>query len=264
MARKCVWLSWLPVDSASGSVRETIQALSRSGLEVDGLGWDRDLTRFGWLQTVQALTNADKVDVWLIAGDRADFDVESVRYGLSLASATLLAKRGAPLTILIGTLDAAPDDILLPSLLTASKRLGPPSTRWGAKTVAAAMRSADAQVDLPFRLNTIAHPSLGCWFEIGPREQQRWQGALFGVDVGEITHHGVGASGALPEQCTLEYPLQGLRIDASGREFVCWAVKNTLEPGQSYYVRVVGSPSAVLVGEYLEQDQADVRILDLV
>lgn len=264
MARKSVWLSWLPTDSEAGSVRETIQALSRSGLEVDGLGWDRDLTQFGWLHTVQALTNADKTDVWLIAGARADFDSESVRYGLSLAAATLMAKRGASLTILIGTLDSAPHDIRLPSLLAGSKRLGPPSALWGAKTVAASMRSGKAGVDLPFHLNAIAHPSLGCWFEIGPREQQRWQGALFGVDVGEITHHGVGASGALPEQCTLEYPLQGLRIDASGREFICWAVKNALEPGQSYYVRVVGSPSAVLVGEYLEQDQADVRILELV
>jgi hypothetical protein len=114
-----------------------------------------------------------------------------------------------------------------------------------------------------FRFSVIAHASLGQWFEVGPVEDH-WQGALFGVDGGAITHHGVGPSGMLPERCTLEHPSMGMRIDAGGREFTCCAVKNRLSSGESYFVRVTGAPSGLLFGEHPEQDEADVRILDLI
>jgi hypothetical protein len=264
MARKRVWLTWLPDDSDPDALKTTIQVLSRSGLEVDGSKWDRDLKQLGWLQTAQPLTDEDKADVWIIAGRKADFSATEVRYGLSLATATIRAKRGVPLKTIVASLDDPLDDVALPSLIGGEKRFGPPTAAWGAKTIAEAMRPAQPSSAMPYRLSVIANPSLGHWFEIGPQEGETWKGALLGVDDGEITHHGVGRSAALPDHCTLEYPSQGLKIEAAGKAFTCWSVKNELEPGTSYFVRVMGSPAHLLFGEHPESDEADMWVLDLI
>ena len=181
---------------------------------------------------------------------------------MSLTRAMLQAKREAPIRILFAGLDAAPAPDGLPALLQGTDSIGPPAAAWGAKTVAAAMRAAAPLPAEPFRVSIIAHSSLGQWFEVGPADSA-WNGALFGVDDGEITHHGVGPGAVLPEQCTLEYPSMGLRIDAGGHAFTCCSVKNRLEPGQSYFVRVTGMPASILFGEHPEHDEAEVRLLDL-
>jgi hypothetical protein len=264
MARKRVWLSWLPDDQEPTTVKDIVQILSRSGLDVDGAGWNRDLKQVGWLQTAQPLTEIDKADVWLIAGHTADFTNQAVRYGLSLASVTVAAKRGAPLATILASTDAGLDDVALPSFLADSRRLGPPIAAWGAKTIAAAMRPVSAADKLPFRLSVIAHPSLGHWFEIGPKDGESWSGALLGVDDGEITHQGVGANGALPEHCTLEYPSQGLKVETGGRTYTCWSVKNEMSAGTSYFARVVGSPAHLLLGEHPDADESEMWVLDLI
>jgi hypothetical protein len=264
MARKRAWLTWLPDDSDPAALKNMIQVLSRSGLEVDGAKWDRDLKQLGWLQTAQPLTELDKADVWIIAGRKADFTAAEVRYGLSLATATIRAKRSAPLKTIVASLDEPLDDLALPSLIDGVKRFGPPTAAWGAKTIAEAMRRAEPAAEPPYRLSVIANPSLGHWFEIGPRNDESWKGALLGVDDGEITHHGVGPSAALPDHCTLEYPSQGLKVEAAGKTFNCWSVKNALEPGTSYFVRVLGSPAHLLFGEHPDADQADMWVLDLI
>lgn len=264
MARKRVWLTWLPEERDSTALKEAFQVLSRSGMEVDGSTWDRDLKQVGWLLTAQPLTDIDKADLWLIAGRAADFAATEVRYGLSLASATIRAKRSAPLKTIVASLDDPLDDVSLPSLIDGVKRLRPPIAGWGAKAIAAAMRPAEPHADLPYRLSVIAHPSLGHWFEIGPADGASWKGALLGIDDGEITHHGVGASTALPDQCTLEYPSQGLKVEAAGTSFTCWSVKNALAPDTSYFVKVVGSPAYLLFGEHPESDEAEMWVLDLI
>jgi len=264
VARKRVWLSWVPEGAEAGDVRSLVVLLSKSGLDVDGLPWNRDVDKVGWLETAQVLVEPDKADLWLIVGTAADYQSPAVRYGLSLTQAVVRAKRPAPLAILCAGLDAKPDAESLPMLLRGIECLGPPPAAWGARSIAAAMRARAASGDVePFRLSVIAHASLGQWFEVGPVADD-WQGALFGVDGGAITHHGVGPSGVLPERCTLEHPSIGLRIDAGGREFTCCSVQNRLAPGESYYARVTGSPRAVLFGEHPERDEADVRILDLI
>ncbi len=264
MARKRVWLTWLPDDQDSADVKDVIQVLSRSGLEVDGANWDRDLKQVGWLQTAQPLTEIDKADVWLIVGHAADYANEAVRYGLSLASITIAAKRGRPLTTIVASMETGVEDASLPSLLSDCKRFGPPAAAWGAKTIAAAMRPAKIAERSPFRMSVIAHPSLGHWFEIGPIEGESWKGALLGVDDGEITHQGIGPSGALPDHCTLEYPSQGLVVETGGRTYTCWSVKNEISPGTSYFARVVGSPANLLLGEHPDADESEMWVLDLI
>jgi hypothetical protein len=263
VARKRVWLSWLPEGDEAGEVRGLVTLLSKSGLEVDGTPWSRDLDKVGWLETAQVLVEPEKADVWLVAGRAEDFQDRAVRYGLSLTQAMVRAKRGVPLATLCAGLDAALAQDALPALLHGVDRLGPPPAAWGAKTIAAAMRARSAAVDAePFRFSIIAHQRLGQWFEVGP-VQGDWKGALFGIDDGEITHHGVGPSGMLPERCTLEHPSIGMRIEAGGRELTCASVENRLAAGESYYVRVTGAPQCVLFGEHPEQDEAEVRILEL-
>ena len=264
MARKRVWLTWLPDDPEAAVLKETVQMLSRSGLDVDGSPWDRDLKQVGWLQTAQPLTDADKADVWLIAGRVADFLASEVRYGLSLATATIRAKRGAPLKTIVASLDDPLDDVALPSLIDGVKRFGPPIAAWGPKTIAEAMKPAAPLPKLPYRLSVIAHASLGQWFEIGPQDDQSWKGVLLGIDDGEITLHGVGPSAALPDHCTLVYPSQGLKVEAAEKTFTCWSVKNELTAGTSYFVRVLGSPAHLLFGEHPDADEADMWMLDLI
>jgi hypothetical protein len=263
LARKRVWLSWLPEEPSPTDIQGVLSLLAKSGLEVDGSPWNRDVDKVGWLDTAGVLADGGRADVWLIVGRAEDYAAPAVRYGLSMAQVMLRAKRDAPLAVVCAGIDAAPVADQLPVLLQRADVLGPPTTVWGAKTIAAAMRTRATAAAEPFRVSVIAHASLGQWFEVGPVDGA-WEGAVFGVDGGEITHHGVGPSGLLPEHCTLEYPSMGLRIDAGGLEFTCCSIKNRLEPGTSYYVRATGAPHNILFGEHPEQDEAEVRILDLV
>lgn len=263
MARKRVWLSWLPAAADAGSIQGLTGALGKAGLEVDGALFNRDLAKVGWSETAAALVDDARVDLWLIVGTLADFADTGVRYGLSLAQASVLAKREQPLPMVIAGLDGAPQAQSFPPLLQRARCLAPPQTGWAPQVVAAAMRREPPPTE-DFRFSIIAHPALGQWFEVGPMGADQWRGAIFGIDAGEITHQGVGASGSLPQQCTLEYPSQGIRVDLGGHSYDCWAVRNTLERGQSLFVRVVGSPGRLLFGELPEQDEADLRVLELV
>lgn len=264
MPRKRVWLSWLPADGDVAAIQATIKTLSKAGLEAGGSIWNRDLVKVGWAETAAQLTADDAADLWLIVGARADLDDIAVRYGLSLTAASIAAKRTRPLPILVAGLDFAPSPEALPRLLHDARALSPPAGSWGAHVVAAALRPPAPQTQQGFSLSVIAHPSLGQWFEIGPAAGARWQGILFGVDGGEITHQGVGPSRELPERCTLEYPSQGIRIDVGGRDYSCWAVRNVLEDGQSYFARVIGAPARIVFGELPEQDEAELHVLELV
>jgi hypothetical protein len=263
MARKKVWLSWLSASADGERIQGLTAALGKAGLAVDGAVWNRDLARVGWLDTAERLADCGSADLWLIVGDLADFQDRTVRYGLSLAQAAVQSRRAQPLPTVAAGLDQAPPPSLLPAMLRQAQCLAPPATHWGAQLVAIAMRRPRVTDPQPLRLNVLAHPSLGQWFEIGPPAGDAWQGAIFGIDDGEITHQGVGPSGTLPECCTLEYPSQGIRAQAGGRAFTCWAVRNALDSGQSHYVRVVGTPSCLLFGELPEGDDAELCVLEL-
>ena len=263
MARKRVWLSWLPAAADAASIQGLTGALGKAGLEVDGALFNRDLAKVGWSETAAALVDDARIDLWLAVGTLADFADTGVRYGLSLARATVLAKRAQPLPMVIAASDGTPQASALPPLLQGARCLTPPSAGWAPQVVAAAMRREQPPAE-DFRFSVIAHPALGQWFEVGPAAGRHWRGAIFGIDAGEITHQGVGAAGSLPQRCTLEYPSQGIRIDLGDHSYECWAVGNTLAPGQSLFVRVTGSPGRLLFGELPEQDDAELSVLQLV
>lgn len=261
MARKRVWVSWLPGIADGGQIQGLTNTLGKSGLTMDGTLWSRDLAQVGWWQTAGRLLDGEPVDLWLIVGNAVDFEDQSVRYGLSLTCAVVQSQRLPVVTVVAG-LDFTPEPHLLTALLRCAHCLPPPWTTWGAKLVALALRRPPPAAG-DFRLSVIANPSVGQWFEVGPQEGSRWEGAIFGIDSGEITHQGVGPRGQLPQRCVLEYPSQGLRVVASGHHFTCWSVRNPLDAEQSQYVRVLGSPARILFGALPEQDQAELWVIDL-
>ena len=57
--------------------------------------------------------------------------------------------------------------------------------------------------------------------------------------------------------------MQGLKMTLGEKEHTAWAVKNRLDSGASYFVRVQGEPESILLGPFPEGDDADVYVLHL-
>ena len=108
----------------------------------------------------------------------------------------------------------------------------------------------------------MAMPSVGAWFEVGPRHDE-WAGAMFGVTGAEIDAHGVGDAGAPPDRCVLNYPMQNAKLEMNGVEFTAWAVQNPLDTGSSYFVRVKGSPQAIVFGQMGPGDMPELYTIRL-
>jgi hypothetical protein len=67
----------------------------------------------------------------------------------------------------------------------------------------------------------------------------------------------------LPQKAVLEYPQQGLKLNAGEKDYTAWAVRNRLDSGSSYYVRVQGEPEAILFGPPDDGEDADVFVVRL-
>lgn len=263
MAQKKVWMTWLPGGEGAPEPDAAVSALSQVGLDVAGSHWVNDLEKAAWTELGGLLLDTSKADVWLIAGRKADFDSVRTRYGLSLVTAMLDDAREAPLPGMCVGLDFAPDPDSLPLLMRQFLCLDGTQAAWAAKVVAAAFAKPGASPESEFRFNVIAHPVLGQWFEVGPRESE-WQGIMFGVAEGaSITHHAVGPRGQLPEKSVLEYPTQGIKAALGDTEFTAWSVQNALGPEDSYYLKVEGFPRDVIIGPDPTSDEAEVFHLKL-
>ena len=91
------------------------------------------------------------------------------------------------------------------------------------------------------------------------------QGCLVGVNgTGcEINFHAVGTAGGLPEKSVNEYELRGLVFDVGSRSFDAWALQNMIGADQAYYVRLVGEPDALAIGELPAGQLSEVDIVNL-
>lgn len=262
MARKRVQLTWLPAPLDESRIRDLLAVLGKAGLAVEAAPWNPDLAKVGWAETAEPIA-ADPPDLWLVVGTAADLADPDLRLGLSLARITIRSKGARPVPMAVASLDTAIAADGLPPLLRDAQLLAPPLATWGARTVALTHTKARPTVADDFRLSLIAHSALGLWFEIGPATPAQWQGAIFGIDAGDITHQGVGPSGVLPERCTLEYPSQGIQVEVDGRPFTCWAIQNVLDGTTSHFIRVLGKPTRILFGELPAGDAADLAVLQL-
>ena len=262
MAQKKVWVTWMPAEEVPHKPEPVIRQLGQYGLETAGNRWVDDLERTAWQSLGEMLLEGTEADVWLIASDANSLATPSNRYALSLLAATVHAGRGEGFPILILGLDQAPDPSTLPTLLRTCPCLSAAEPSWPAKVVSVAF--SPPQVGrFDCRLGIHVNPAFGQWFEAGPWEEE-WAGVMFGVaEGGTITYHAVGPKGRLPERTVLEYQMQGIQAQVGETEYTAWSVQNRLGPEDSYYVKVDGFPSRIILGGHPGTDQAEVMVIEL-
>lgn len=268
---KTVWITALAKDQAR--VGATAATLKRYGIQSQGHFWLDEPDK----ATARAAADgalAAHADMWLVLADAASMAAPGIRYGLSLMAATLAAARGKPLPLVwLWPGDALPEaagQASLPTLLQGGTAFAESNPSWPAKVIAAAARPVLAATGplSDYRLTLWGDENLGQWLELGPLTQTL-AGFAFGITGGigdkpaQILFQAVGARGGLPEKTVLEYAQQGLQMQAGAREFSSWAVRNVIDPGQSYFVRLAGCPSALLCMPYPDGDDAEATVIEL-
>ena len=253
--KKRVLLSLL--EENEGLARLLAQELSRSGLDVQAHFWDAAPDAMAWGGVARELASCH---AWVIAG--TDFSGRDVRAGLALAALDAQAERGVGFPILLSPAGAAPDMASLPTPLRDAEAV---KSALGAKAAVRASTFKPARPD--YRLKPHALGRLGLWFEMGPVDGF-WQGAFFASGAASAaavapTAHGVGTAGTIPEKCTLRYPVQGMKLDIRGVACEGWGVKNELNAGTSYYVRVPACPDVLAFGPFPETDDAELYTVAL-
>ncbi|MFO8032553.1 MAG: hypothetical protein R6U22_08420 [Desulfohalobiaceae bacterium] len=245
--KKSVWLTVLEKDEAWA--KELFQSIKHYGLEAEGHFWVDDLQKMAWAGALDSLAK-DDLGLWLIAGKAESLAKETVRYGLSLLTLALTGRRQGYLPSIMILPSAELKDKDLPTALAGAEVLDP-QAKLGPK-LAARANMPGSRMDSAYRLTVHPLTGLGPWFEIGPAPGDEWSGAMFGLDSGEISAHGVGQSGKVPEKAVLEYQMQGATLEVAQKQFTAWAVKNKLTERDSYYLQVKGMPQELLFGSFSE------------
>ena len=81
--------------------------------------------------------------------------------------------------------------------------------------------------------------------------------------VAEIVEHAVGVKNEIPERTVYEYASKGIKAQIGDDEYLAWSVQNELDPDHSYYVKIVGFPTKLLIGEHPAADDAEAWTLAL-
>ncbi len=262
-ANKKVWITALSMESQK-QLEALATTLGTYGLAVDGHFWDDNLQEMSWGGAREPLRD-EEVKLWLILARPEELEKESVRFGLSLLAIAVQQARGNGFPILVAGDGGAVNSDELPTPLAGAEVVDAADPTLGAKMVAKANMPAP-KVDPGYRLRVYPMAQLGLWFEVGPTEgSEPWSGAIFGV-TGEhaaVDSHGVGPEGKPPQKAVLNYPMKDLKLALGESEYVAWAVRNAIDPDDSYFVRVQGMPEAMLFGELGDNDQPDLFVLKL-
>lgn len=254
-----VWLS--SIDYPKENVQKIIGILKTYGIAADGHFWEDNLEKFSWIKPRREILDKN-IPLWIILTSANALQKPSIRYGLTMLTASIQAQRGIAFPILILQTDKNlinPDS--LTTLLNGVDILSVENSVLGAKIVAKLHTPTKKRVS-PYRLDVYGIEGIGQWFEIGP-VAQTWKGAMFGVFGAQILLHAVGPSGQLPEKSTLQYPMQGLEVEVGEKKFITWAVQNELPPAHSYYIKVEGSPKTVLFSPFSQDDDTEAFIVNL-
>ena len=262
-AKKKVFITALTPQS-----QKQLEALAATtgtyGLMVDGHFWDDNLQGMAWAGARDALKDED-VKMWLILAKPEELAKPSVRFGLSMLTLATQQVRGNGFPIMVAGDGGAIDPETLPTPLAGAQVVDAADPTLGAKLVAAA-NIPPRKVEPEYRLKVYAMAQLGLWFEVGPARGEPWAGAIFGV-AGEhaaVDSHGVGPANQLPKTATLNYPMKDLKLALGEEEFVAWAVRNTFDADDSYFVRVTGEPHAMVFGELGDSDAPDLFVIKLI
>ncbi len=237
-----------------------LQLGKKYGLAPDGHFWMDDMGKMAWQAPLEPLCAKDTA-LWVISITKKDLEKESVRYGLSLLALSVQHVKGIGFPIFFVSPDNAltPDD--LPTPFKGCDVLKPDNNSLGAKMVARA-NTPVKNIPADYRINVHANPSYGIWYELGPAKGQTWNGVLAGGLKAEVNAHGVGPKGDLPLKTTLEYQMQGLKLELGEDKYTAWAVKNSIDENNSYFVRFAGAPSTMIFGPLPgEADEGEFHIL---
>lgn len=255
---KKVWITALTREQEP--VQKVSTILKNYGLAVDGHFWEDDLNNMVWSAPLTEIASRDTA-LWIIMGNKEDFDIPSIRLGLSFLAISVQAQKDYIFPIMLLPTAGNIDVGSLPTALAGADLISYSSASFGAKVAAKANMPAK-KTNVDYRLFVHAIPGIGLWFEIGP-VRELWEGAVLGVSGGEIDVHGVGKAGELPQKAVLEYPVKGMKLAVSDRQYTAWGVKNKVDYGQSYYVRVKGEPESIIFGSFPEGTEADLYCLKL-
>ncbi len=254
---KSIWLTSL--SKSEEQIQQIAQKMKAYGLSIDGAYWEDDLKKMAWLSTLQELLNP-MVKLWMIYATEEELQSESIRYGLFALSICLQNERGHTFPIAMIYDGGSPPPVeMMPTPLKEISFFSLTETSYPAKIVAK-VHSTVKPVTPEYRLNLRAIPQIGYWYEIGPREGV-WNGAMLGVDQGEINFQAVGPKGALPDKSKLISPRQGLKLSYGESEFTAWSVENEIDSESSYYARIEGTPKSILFGENPTGDESDVFVV---
>ncbi|MCJ8501780.1 hypothetical protein [Desulfatitalea alkaliphila] len=249
------------LSTPEAQVHTLLRRLKTYGLECAAHEWQDDLTAMAWRAPKATLVNADCA-MWAIMGAKAAFRRAETRYGLSLLALCVQSQRGRGFPIVVLQTDDEPFTAQeLPTPLQNVTILPAADAGTAAKLVARA-HGRSTFIAPPFHLDMVGDPRLGQWLEVRPTAEE-WPGIIFGIDEGEIQFQAVGPAGALPATSTLHFPMQGLQIEAGGRTFSAWAVRNPITPESAYFVKLAGMPARLLFGPFSEESTAEMVIIDL-
>ncbi len=257
--KKNVWITILEKNEGLG--RMIFEEMGKYGLSPSGHFWEDDLDKMAWAGAVQELTNTN-CGVWVIVGQSASFAAPTIRQGLALLAMAAQAAHGHGFPILLSPSGGKVAEDDLPTPLRGAEVV---QSGLGVKAVARA-NAKRVEISSEYRLAVHPLPGLGLWLELGP-SRDPWKGAFLGcagVEKVSPDAHGVGLSGTIPQNSTLNYPVRGMKMELGDREFTAWGVHNELTPAESYYVRVAGTPEALAFGPFPDQDDAEVFTVSLV
>lgn len=256
---KAIWLSAMKKDEAA--VQKIMAQYKSYGLQFQGHFWQNDNAKMGWLAPKDELLNPDVV-VWAVLAGREELLNDDLRYGLSLLSLTVQERKGISFPIVI--LQTEGDPVTpeeLPGPLQRALVLPANNAATPAKLVARVHAKPPA-LPVAYHLDMVGNEQLGQWLQIYP-DGDPWPGIIFGMDTGEILFQAVGAPGKLPRTTTLNYAMQGLKLDMGGIEFTAWATQNQISAQSAYFVKISGTPKTLLFGPYSEEGAVEMYTLRL-
>jgi hypothetical protein len=256
---KPLWLTSL--GSSQDPVTSLMSKLKTYGLEVQGHFWKDDLKNMAWMAPIENLVDP-KIPFWTILASDSELNNPDIRYGLSMISLSIQAKKGIgfPIIILQDQSDLITSD-QLPTPLKSAEIFSASDPGMGAKLVAKAHTPPKPGAS-EYHIDIHGNEQIGQWFEVRPVKTS-WPGIMFGVADAEISFQAAGPAGNLPVKSVLNYPVQGLKLNLGETEYTAWATQNDLNDETSYFVKVSGFPKSIIFGPYFEQEAADMYVLDL-
>lgn len=262
MADRCAWL--VGIGDVDAVAQLTASQLRAYGVSVKGQKWPTD-EKQPWLASAQEAAGAG-ARLLVIMASSDDYAKPQRRRELALFRLFLQTLAKSPidgLVILTDPTKAAEAKSDLPGTGLLDDFEIVQGAGWQAKAVARLHAPRKSKWSVRFGL--FAQEKLGVWLEVKPQPTQTTKGCLVGVSGNDsnISFHAVGLFGHLPEKSINEYEMKGIEFDASGHSFKAWALQNTFQPDNAYFVRIEGEPDLLAVGTMPEGEPSEVDIFCL-